>query len=71
MFHHHREGRVFGVDRVRGELLAGRPTEDLLRCVEEKVPARFVDRMDSGAVMRTQTDVMIWVQRHPSCFDHA
>ena len=71
MFHHHREGRVFSVDRMRGELLAGCPTGDLLRWVGETVPARFVDRMDTGAVVRTQTDVMIWVQGHPRCFDHA
>ena len=28
--HHHREGRVFSVDRARGELLAGHPKEDQL-----------------------------------------
>lgn len=29
LIHHHREGRVFTIDRVRSELLAGRKTEDL------------------------------------------
>ena len=31
LVHHHREKRVFSVDRVRSELLAGRKTDDLVR----------------------------------------
>ncbi len=29
LLHHHREGQLFSVDRVRNELLAGRRTENL------------------------------------------
>ena len=31
VLHRHREGRVFSVDRVRSELLAGSKTDDLVR----------------------------------------
>lgn len=71
MFRRHPEGRVSGVDGVRGERPAGRPTGDLLRWVEERVPGRLVHRMETGAVMGTRTDVMIRVRGHPGCFDHA
>ena len=71
VLHHHREGRVFSVDRVRGELLAGRKTEDLVRWVREEVPEGFFVQVDTDAVARAYTDIMMWVQRHPKYFDHA
>ncbi len=69
--HHHREGRVFSVDRVRGELLAGHETEDLVRWVRDEVPDGFFLPVDTDAVVSTYTDIMMWVQRHPRYFDHA
>ena len=44
--HHHREGRVFSVDRVRSELLAGHRTEDLVRWVRDQVPEGFFVPVD-------------------------
>ena len=41
VLHHHREGRIFSVDRVRGELLAGSKKEDLVRWVRDEVPEGF------------------------------
>ena len=71
VIHHHREGRVFSVDRVRGELLAGRKTEDLVRWVRDEVPEGFFVPVDTNMVVLAYTDVMMWVQRNPMYFDHA
>ncbi|MYD91595.1 MAG: DUF4411 family protein [Caldilineaceae bacterium SB0662_bin_9] len=36
--HHHRASRVFSIDRVHSDLLAGYKTEDLVRWVRNEVP---------------------------------
>ena len=66
--HHHREGRVFSVDRVRSELLAGHRTEDLVRWVRDQVPEGFFVPVDIDGVVRVYTDIMTWAQRHPNYF---
>ncbi len=71
LLHHHREGQVFSVDRVRNELLAGRKTEDLVQWVKNDVPQKFFLAVDTDEVARVYTDIMMWVQRHPNYFDHA
>ena len=68
---HHREGRIFSLDRVRSELLAGHKEEDLVRWVKNKVPRGFFVQVDVDAVVRAYTDIMMWVQRHPGYFDIA
>lgn len=69
--HHHREGRVFSVDRVRGELLQGHEEEDLVRWVRSEVPDGFFFPVDTAAVIHAYTDIMLWVNRHPRYFDQA
>ena len=69
--HHHREGRVFSVDRVRSELLAGPRTEDLVRWVGDEVPEGFFVPVDIDGVVSVYTDIMMWVQRHPKYLDLA
>ena len=71
VLHHHREGRVFSVDRVRSELLAGHRKEDLVQWVRDKVPAEFFLPVDIDEVVRAYMDIMMWVQRHPRYFDYA
>ena len=71
LLHHHREGQVFSVDRVRGELLAGRSTENLVKWVRNDVPEGFFLPADTDEVARVYTEIMLWVQRHPMYFDHA
>ena len=67
----HQEDLVFSIDRVRNELLAGRETEDLVRWVKSEVAEGFFLAMDSEEVARVYTEIMLWVQRHPSYFDQA
>ncbi|NOZ78586.1 MAG: DUF4411 family protein [Acidobacteria bacterium] len=71
LIHHHREGRLFSVDRVRNELLAGRKTEDLVRWVKDDLPRSFFLDVDTDAVTSAYTEIMMWVQRHPKYFDSA
>lgn len=71
LIHHHREGRLFSIDRVRGELLAGRKTEDLVRWVREDLPPSFFHAVDTDAVTSAYSEIMMWVQRHPNYFDYA
>lgn len=71
LLHHHRDGRVFSVDRVRNELLAGRSTEDLVQWVKNKVPKDFFLSAETDEVTHVYTEIMIWIQRHPAYLDHA
>lgn len=71
MLHHHRQGRVFSIDRVRSELLAGSRTEDLVRWVRGDVPETFFLEADTDVVTSTYTEIMMWAQRHPDYFDSA
>ena len=71
LLHYHGEGRVFSVDRVRNELLAGRSDEDLFQWVKNDLPNEFFLPMDTGELTSAYTEIMMWVQRHPNYFDHA
>jgi len=71
LIHHHMKGRVFSIDRVRSELLAGRKTEDLVAWVKDKLPASFFLEVDTEAVASAYTEIMMWAQRHPVYFDYA
>ena len=71
VIHHHLEGRVFSVDRVRSELLTGRKTENLVRWVSNELPGAFFLEVDTDAVTNAYTEIMMWVQRHPTYFDYA
>ena len=71
MIHHHRQDRVFSIDRVRSELLAGRKKEDLVQWVWNEVPEGFFVLVDTEPVVRAYTDVMLWMRCHPKSYDHA
>lgn len=71
LLHHHARGRVFSVDRVRGELLAGGRTEDLVQWVRKQVPDGFFLPVDSDPVTAAYTEIMVWAQRSPQYLDHA
>ena len=71
MIHYQRVGRIYSIDRVRSELLAGRKTEDLVLWVKNDVPDGFFLDTDNEEVAAAYTDVMLWVQRRPLYFDYA
>ncbi len=71
LLHYHRDSRVFSVERVRGELLAGRKTEDLVQWVRSEVPKGFFLPVDDEEVGRVYTEVMLWIQHHSNYSDSA
>lgn len=71
LIHHHGAGNIRSIDRVRTELLAGRPTEDLVQWVKSSLPAEFFLGTDDEAVTSAYERVMLWVQRSPQYFDQA
>lgn len=71
LIYHHGAGRVYSIDKVRGELLAGRKTEDLVQWVKDEVPDGFFMGTDDEEVIAAFGDVMLWVQRNPQYFDQA
>lgn len=67
----HHAGRVFSLDRNRQELLQGREDDDLVKWINESVPASYFLSCNHAEVVSTYTDVMLWVQRNPQYFDSA
>ena len=70
LIHHHRDGRVFSIDRVRSELLTGRKTEDLVQWVTRELPAGFFLEVENDDVTTAYTEIMLWAQRHPKYLDY-
>ncbi len=71
LIHHSQTGRVCSIDRVRGELLAARKTEDLVVWVKNAVPDDFFQDTDGEDVVNAYTQVMLWVQRNTQYVDQA
>ncbi len=60
VLHHHREGRVFSIARVRRELLAG-GEDALVRWVKDSVPDDFF-KSETEAEIRVFDEIMEWVE---------
>ncbi len=71
LIHHHNEGDVCSIDRVKGELLAGRKTEDLVQWVRGQLPPEFFVDTNEEAVGDAYGQVMLWVQRNAQYQDEA
>lgn len=64
-------GRVYSLDRVRQELLAGRDDDDLVLWVHNHVPNDFFLMTWDQDVVDVYTEIMLWVQRNPQYQDNA
>jgi hypothetical protein len=62
---------VCSIDRIRGELLAGQPKEDLVLWVKDQVPTTFFFATSSAEVIAAYTEIALWVQRSSQYFDRA
>jgi hypothetical protein len=71
IIHQYRQGRVFSINRVHGELMAGRRTEDLVQWIKKHVPDKFFLDVDEGGVPDVYTEIMMWAQRHARFLDRA
>lgn len=65
------DGRLRSIDRIRNELLLGRKEEDLVRWVQDDVPAAFFHDSNAEDVSSAYAEVMLWVQRSTKYFDRA
>lgn len=66
------DGRVYSIDRVRSELLAGRETEDLVLWTKNEVPRDFFRGVDEAVDATTKyAEIMLWAQRSPRYIDSA
>lgn len=62
LIHHYESGSVFSIDKVKSELLAGRPDEDLVQWVKNNLPDGFFLGSDSIDVTNAFSEIMLWVQ---------
>ena len=67
----HSEDRVRSIDRIKAELLAGQPKEDLVHWVKGKVPASFFHSTQAKAVLDAYAEIVLWVQRSTQYLDRA
>ncbi len=63
LIHYHGKHRLYSIDRIRGEILAGRNTDDLVQWTQNELPKEFFRATDSEEVKNAFTDVMLWAQR--------
>src|SRR5882724_2452222 len=67
----HQNDQVRSIDRIKSELLAGQPTEDLVVWVKSKLPARFFHSTQAKSVLDAYTEIALWVQRNTQYYDRA
>lgn len=71
LIYHYQHGRVYSLDRIQQELLAGRKDEDLVQWVKNDVPDGFFVPSQDPDVIRAYQDIMLWVQRNTQYVDNA
>lgn len=62
---------MHSIDRVRVELLAGQPKEDLVLWVKEQVPPAFFHGTQTNQVLDAYAEIALWVNRNAQYFDRA
>lgn len=63
LVYHHGKDRVFSIDQVRREILAGRESEDLVGWAKNELPNEFFKPTNSSDVLGAFGEVMLWAQR--------
>ncbi len=67
----HQRYRVRSIDRIKAELLAGQPKQDLVIWVKQTVPAGFFHGSQSKPVLDAYAEIALWVQRSTQYLDRA
>lgn len=62
LIYHHGKDRVYSIDSIRREILAGRDTDDLVHWTKNEVPRELFRSTDDKEVARAYADVMFWAQ---------
>lgn len=71
LIHGSEVGQLRSIDKVRQELLNGRPDEDLVQWTSKRVPRAFFLSTAGQDVVAAFGEVMLWVQRSTQYFDRA
>ncbi|MBS0556675.1 MAG: DUF4411 family protein [Proteobacteria bacterium] len=71
IIHEHKSGRLRSIDSVRRELLNGRPDEDLVLWVKNKLPSGFFLDTSEPDVANAFGEVMLWATRSSQYYDSA
>lgn len=67
----HARKSVRSIDRIKAELLAGQPNEDLVLWVKDQVPATFFDGTQAKEVLDAYAEIILWVQRSSQYYPQA
>jgi hypothetical protein len=67
----HGHDRARSIDRVRAELLAAQPKENLVVWAKTRLPAGFFHSTQTKSVIDAYTEIATWVQRSTQYMDHA
>ena len=65
------QGKLHSIDRVRHELMNGRPEEDLVQWVQHDLPNDFFFNTTDPEVTEAFGEVMLWVQQSAQYYDSA
>lgn len=71
LLHAYESARAHSLDRIRMEIMNGRPTDDLIQWVTTTVPSGFFSDSGSPAVVDSFTEIMLWITRHSQFTDAA
>jgi len=69
--HAHKDERIYSIDRIKAELLAGQPKEDLVLWVKQAVPSGFFLGTNAKSVLDAYAEISLWVQRSTQYLDRA
>jgi hypothetical protein len=67
----HKRDRVHSIDRIKAELLAGQPKEDLVVWIKQRVPKTFFESTQTKQVVDAYAEIVLWVQRNTQYLDRA
>ena len=68
---HGSTGELRSIDKVKSELLAGTPTENLAQWVLTELPANFFLDTSERDIISAYTEIMLWVQKNSQYQDNA
>lgn len=67
----HKQDRVHSIDRIKAELLAGQPKEDLVVWIRQRVPKTFFQSTQTKQIVDAYAEIVLWVQRNTQYLDRA
>lgn len=60
LLHYHQKKRIYSIDKVKSELLAGQSKEDLVQWVKEEVPQSFFLSVNRNEIIHAYMEIITW-----------